>query len=182
MFAKSKLLARPFNLALIAALSLAAAGTTLEANAANATASATASVITPIAVTSVGTLAFGKFVPGASAGSVTVSTSGARTATVVTPSGGTPGAASFPITGEPSTTYAIDTSATTANLTSGANTMALALVTDFSGGGAISGTQATGTLDNTGKQTLYVGGILTVGANQANGAYTGTVSVAVAYN
>jgi hypothetical protein len=183
MFEKSTLAVRPFKLALHASLLLAAAGVTTYASAASATANASASVITPISVTSSGTLAFGKFAAGVSAGTVTINTAGARTVTGgVTASGGTPGAASFTVTGEPSTTYTIDTSATTTTLTSGANTMALSLAGDFTGAGATVAPPPSGTLSPAGTQTLFVGGSLVVGANQVNGSYTGTVSVAVAYN
>jgi hypothetical protein len=173
---------RPLKLALLASFALgviAAGSNTLAAT--TATASATATIIAPISVSSTANLAFGKFAPGAG-GSVTINTAGARSVTGVIASGGTTTAASFDITGEASTAYAIDTSATSATLTSGSDTMALALISDFTGGGATSGTQATGTLDGTGKQTLHVGGVLTVSASQPNGSYTGTVSVAVAYN
>jgi hypothetical protein len=173
---------RHFKLALLAAFALGLIGAGSGALAATtATASASATVIAPIAVSSTANLSFGKFAPGAG-GSVTINTAGSRTVSGVIASGGTPTAATFDITGEPSATYAIDTSATTANLNSGANTMALALISDFTGGGATSGTQATGTLDGTGKQTLHVGGVLTVSASQPNGSYSGTISVAVAYN
>jgi spore coat protein U-like protein len=178
MFDKSMTTVRPFKLALLA---LAAIGVAAQANAATTTATASATVIAPIAVNSTSNLSFGKIAAAATPGSITISTAGTRTATGVTGSGTTT-AAAFDITGDANATYTIDTSATTANLTSGANTMALALVSDFTGGGATSGTQSTGTLDGTGKQTLHVGGTLTVGANQAAGAYSGTVSVTVAYN
>jgi spore coat protein U-like protein len=181
MLEKSNVVVRPFKLALLASLALAAAGASTGAIAATATAAASASVVAPISITSSGSLAFGKFAAGTSAGTVTISTAGTRTVSGVTASGGTTGAASFQVNGDASTGYTIDTSATTATLASGANTMALALVTDFTGGGAITGAQSSGTLDGTGKQTLYVGGILSVGANQPAGAYSGTVSVAVAY-
>jgi spore coat protein U-like protein len=182
MFEKSIVAVRPFKLALLASIALAAAGATAPAFAASTTATASATVIVPIAIAKATDLSFGKFAAGTSAGSVTIKTDGTRTVTGVTATGGTLSAASFNISGEPSATYAIDTSATTANLTSGSDTLSLALVSDFTAGGASSGTQATGTLSGTGTQTLYVGGTLTVGANQANGSYSGSVSVAVAYN
>jgi hypothetical protein len=182
MFEKSSTTVRPFKLALLASLALVAAGATAPTYAATTTASATANVIVPIAIAKAADLSFGKFASGASAGSVTIKTDGTRTVSNVTAAGGTLSAASFNITGEPNATYTIDTTATSANLTSGANNLGLALVTDLTGGGAASGTVATGTLSGAGAQTLFVGGTLTVGANQPNGAYTGSVSVAVAYN
>jgi hypothetical protein len=178
MFEKSNTSVRPFKLALLAL----AIGAAAQAGAASNTASASATVITPINVTSTGSLAFGKIAASATPGSITISTSGTRSNSGGATGSGTTSAIKFDITGEPSSTYTIDTAATTANLTSGSDTMALALVSDFTGAGATTGAQATGTLDGTGKQSLYVGGTLTVGASQAAGAYTGTVSVAVAYN
>jgi spore coat protein U-like protein len=178
MFDKSMTTVRPFKLALLAL----AIGAAAQASAASTTASASATVITPINVSSTGSLSFGKIAASASPGSITISTSGTRSVSGGVTGSSTTSAVKFDIIGEPSATYTIDTSATTANLTSGSDTMALALVADFTGGGATAGTQSGGTLDGTGKQSLYVGGTLTVGANQAAGAYTGTVSVAVAYN
>jgi spore coat protein U-like protein len=183
MFKKSIAAQRPFKLALIASIALlgAASAPSFAANSTTATASAT--VLTPINVSKSTDLNFGKFVASA-AGTVTVSTSGARTFSGVTlMTGVTPTAASFSITGEPSATYTIDTTTgTSTTLTSGANTMPLALYSDLTGGNATSGTVSSGTLSAGGAQTLYVGGQLTVGAGQAPGAYTGTVAVAVNYN
>lgn len=176
MFKKSTTSVRPFKLALLAM----AIGVAAQAHAASTTATASATVIAPIGVSSTGSLAFGKIAAAATPGSITVSTNGTRTASVASASG-TASAVTFDITGEANATYTIDTSATT-NLTSGSDSMTLALVSDFSGAGATTGVQGSGTLDGTGKQTLHVGGTLTVGANQPAGAYTGTVSVAVAYN
>lgn len=178
MTQKSNAAVRPFKLALFA---LAAIGAATQVNAATTTATATATVISPISITKNSDLAFGKISAAASPGTITISPNGARTASGVTGSGATT-AAAFQVNGEPSTTYAIDTSATTANLTSGSDTMALTLISDFTGSTATSGTQTTGTLDGTGKQTLFVGGTLAVGANQPAGSYSGTVSVAVSYN
>jgi hypothetical protein len=183
MFEKSIVAVRPFKLALLASVALAAAGAAAPTFAASTTATASATVIVPIAIAKATDLSFGKFASGASAGSVTIKTDGTRTSSGVTEiGGGTLSAARFNITGEPNATYAIDTTATTANLTSGSDTLSLALVSDFAAAGASSGTQATGTLSGTGTQSLYVGGTLTVGANQPNGSYSGSVSVAVAYN
>jgi hypothetical protein len=182
MFAKSK--AATFKLALLASIVAAAAGMIAPSHAATATATATATVVTPITIAKTTDLAFGKFASGATAGTVVVDTAGGVNRTGGVSAGlGPVTAAAFTVSGDKSAAYSIDTSATTANLTSGSDTMALALITDVStGAGATTGTVASGLLDaSTGTQTVRVGGTLTVGSNQPAGAYTGTVSVAVLY-
>jgi hypothetical protein len=165
----------------------AAAGMIAPSHAATATATATAPVVTPITITKTADLAFGKFASGATIGTVVVDTAGGITRTGgVSSGGGTFTAAAFTVSGDKGSAYNIDTSATTANLTSTTNptdTMALALITDVAtGAGATTGTVASGLLDATsGNQIVRVGGSLAVGINQAAGSYTGTVSVAVLY-
>jgi spore coat protein U-like protein len=169
------------KLAFLAAAAALGACLGAPAQAAQATANATGTVVTPIAIAAAVDLVFGSFAPGAG-GSVTVSTSGVRAATgAILMTGATPSAARFNITGEASTTYSI-THSGSATLTSGANSMALAKFSDLSAGNATSGNPATGTLDGAGAQSLYVGGTLTVGAAQAPGVYTGTVIATVEYN
>lgn len=165
------------------ALLAAALGACLAApvQAAQDTASATGTVVTPIAIVAAGNLAFGSFAPGAG-GTVTVSTSGVRTASgPILMTGAAASAARFDISGEASSTYSI-THSGSATLTSGANTMALTKFSDLSAANATAGNPLTGTLDGTGAQSLYVGGTLAVGAAQASGVYTGTVIATVEYN
>jgi hypothetical protein len=155
---------------------------TAPAHAAQATASATGTVVTPIAITAASDLVFGSFAPGAGAGSVTVSTSGARTSVgAFLMSGAPPSAARFNITGEPSTTYSI-THSGSATLTSGPNSMALSKFSDLNASNATSGVATAGNLGAGGAQSLYVGGTLAVAAGQAPGVYTGTVVATVDYN
>jgi spore coat protein U-like protein len=173
----------PLKLALAAALALASLAIPVGAAPVSADATATATVIIPITITKTADLSFGKFAPGVG-GSVTVSTSGGRSATgaILSTIGSTPTAARFTVHGETSATYAI-TYTGSANLTSGSDTMVLTKISDLTGLGATSGTQATGALDGTtGDQSIYVGGSLAVGAAQPSGTYTGTVTVAVEYN
>ena len=170
----------PLKLSLAAALALAIA---VPAGAASDSPTATATVIVPIAIVKAADMSFGKFARGAG-GTVTVSTSGARTAsgTILSTNGSTPAAARFNVTGEASATYGITHTGST-DLTNGASdTMALAKFSDLTAAGATSGNPATGALDGTGAQSIYVGGTLTVAANQPIGVYTGTVTVAVEYN
>jgi spore coat protein U-like protein len=166
------------RLAVFAACALGATGSAL---AANATATSTGTVVTPIAIAKTADLAFGKFAAPA-AGSVTISTSGARTigGGVLPVSGGATTAARFDVTGDTGATYSIALSGTTV-LTSGSDTMAFATVSDLTAGNATSGNVSSGTLAG-GAQSIYVGGVLTVGASQPAGSYSGTVIATVEYN
>jgi len=113
---------------------------------------------------------------------VTVSPNGTRSVSGGTvAAGGTPTAAQFSVTGQTGLTYAINMAGTSATLTSGANTMAFTAVSDTTASAITTGIAPTGTLTG-GAQTIYVGGVLTVGANQVAGTYTGNISVAVDYN
>lgn len=153
--------------------------------AAEASTSSTATVITPIAITKSADLVFGSFAKGVG-GSVTVSTSGARTATgaILSTVGDTPSAAKFDVTGEGVSTYSIIWSGDT-QLVTGASgvgeTMALARISDLTAGNAITGEVTSGTL-TAGAQSIYLGGVLTVDAAQVAGDYTGSVTATVEYN
>lgn len=166
--------------ALASVVALSAFGAA-SAFAADATATATANVFAPIAISSEADLVFGSFAPGAG-GTVTVSTSGDRTETGIIPStiGDTPGAARFDVIGDFNANYSIDWPATT-ELTNGAETMALTLISDLTAGNATTGEVTAGTLSGTGTQSIYLGGVLAVGATQAAGDYTGTVMATVEY-
>ncbi len=163
----------------------AAAFLSAPAHAAQATASASGTVVAPIAITVNTNLVFGSFAAGPG-GTVTISTSGARAATGPTlMTGASPTAARFDITGQASSTYSI-THSGTAVLTNttglGNETMGLAKFSDLTGANATSGSATAGTLDGAGAQSLYVGGTLTVGAAQVPGVYVGTVIATVEYN
>lgn len=152
--------------------------------AAQASGNSTGTVIVPIAITSTADLSFGNFAAGTGAGTITVSTSGARTvAGVVTiGTGGT--AARFDITGSAGATYSITHGGTAVLTNTGGagETMTLTKFSDLTGADATSGNVATGTLSGLGTQSLFVGGTLDVGANQVAGTYTGTVIATVEYN
>ncbi len=148
-----------------------------------ATANASATIVTPIAITKTTDLAFGKLAVGAVGGNVAISTagvlsiSGAGTTVAQPPSNtGTTSAAVFAVTGEANFTYAITLPADGAvTLSDGAShTMAV--------NGFTSNPATTGTLSGAGAETLNVGATLVVGDSQAPGNYTGTFSVTVAYN
>ncbi|HEX8614321.1 MAG TPA: DUF4402 domain-containing protein [Telluria sp.] len=170
----------------LAYLAVIAAGLGLgvPAYAAQATAVAGGTVVTPIAIVASVPLAFGSFA-AAAGGTITISTSGARAVSgVVAMSGSAATAAKFDITGEPGTTYTITHSGTAVLTNTGGagETMALAKFSDLTGANATSGDATSGTLSAGGTQSLYVGGTLTVAANQAPGVYAGDVVATVEYN
>lgn len=168
-----------FKLAVMA-LALSSAGSAMAAN--TATATSTSVVVTPIAITKSADLSFGNIAGGASAGTVTLTPGGTRTfGGGAIAAGGTPAAAKFDVTGSGALTYAIDMTGTSTTLTSGSDTMAFTAITDTSASGKTSGILTTGAL-TAGAQSIYVGGVLSVGINQNAGTYNGTISVAVNYN
>ena len=154
----------------------------------NATATASATVLAPIAVSKSADLSFGNFAPTGSAGSVTIKTDGSRTGSSVflsTVNTVAPSAAKFDVTGSGASTYSIDYTGSSTALASTAtesDTMAYTMCSALTAAAACSGTVSSGTL-SAGAQSIYVGGVLTVGANQAaHTDYTGTIKVTVAYN
>ncbi|MDO8301294.1 DUF4402 domain-containing protein [Lacisediminimonas sp.] len=172
----------------LALASIFAFGTTVSGYsfAAADSTTATGTVVAPIAITKATDLVFGKFAPGAG-GTVTVSTSGTRTASgaILSTVGSSPTAAKFDVTGDNNATYSIAWGGVTAltNTTGvGAETMALTRISDLTGGGATTGEVTTGTLSASGAQSIYLGGVLTVAATQVAGVYTGNVTVTVEYN
>lgn len=170
---------------MILKLALAAfvAGTGGHGLAATNSATASATVMAPIVVTKSADLSFGKFTAGAG-GSITISTSGVRTASGVVPSTAdtSMAAAKFDVTGDKDATYSISHGGTTTlSRTSGPETMQLTKFSDLTAANATAGSAASGKL-TAGGQSIFVGGTLSVAASQAPGDYTGSVSVTVEYN
>ena len=164
---------------LFAALGFIAIATTTHAQStANATASAT--VVTPIAISRTSHMNFGNLsVQTATGGTVVLATDGSRTRTsgVTLPAtAGTVSAAAFNVTGNAAYTYAITLPSTvTLTRASGSETM--------SAGSFTSTPSATGTLDGSGAQSIAVGATLTVAAAQVAGAYVSSnFDVTVNYN
>jgi hypothetical protein len=170
--------------ALVSAVTLAVFGVS-NSFAASTSADSTATVIEPIAITKDNDLVFGQFAPG-DGGIVTVSTSGGRTTntTILSGSGNDPKAAQFTVEGANDATFSVtisNTPLTDANT----GTMALSTFSEATAGGITSGSNITeGTLSSSGEGelTIYLGGILTVGSDQAAGSYTGSVTTTVQYN
>lgn len=175
---------RSLKLAVVSAFALGAAslgGSAAAAN--NASATATATVVSPISIVKATDLSFGSIYPGASAGTVAVNTDNARTVSggVLTATGAAPTAAKFDITGTASSTYTIAYDAGV-TLTGPGAPMALTQVSDLTAAGGAATLVASGTLSAGGTQSLYIGGTLAVAANQVAGAYTANITATVNYN
>ena len=145
-----------------------------------ATASASATIITPISITKTIDLNFGNVaVSATTGGTVILDPSGARTTgggggVTLPATTGTVAAASFDVAGAASFTYAITLPSTTVTISSGSNSMN---VTSFTSSPASTGTLSTG-----GTQTLTVGATLAVAAGQAPGVYTNATGIPVTVN
>jgi hypothetical protein len=161
---------------LIAAIVLVSGFTTVSAQVGvSATATGSATIITPLSITKNVDMNFGAIAVNANAGTVVLSPLSVRT-----PSGGVTlptsaiavSSAAFAVTGLNSATYAI-TLPTTLTLTSGSNNMSVNAFTLSTGAG---------TLSATGTQTINVGATLSVGASQAAGAYVSATPFTVTVN
>jgi hypothetical protein len=158
---------------LLLAASIAMMSASGSAMAADATGSASVTVAQPIAVSETTSLNFGTITSSASAGTVVISTAGARSVTGgVGELGGSPAAASFSVTGEGNNAFSISLPSS-ASLTGPGTAMTVNAIAHNAGGTpSLSG----------GSRTFSVGATLNVGASQTAGAYTGTYSVTVSYN
>jgi hypothetical protein len=171
---------RLFALTSVAALGVFGAS---NSSAAASIANATATVIVPIKISKTQDLNFGKFAPGAG-GSLMVSTDGTRTASgvIMSSNDSSPTAAQFDVVGDSNATYGITWSGD-AELTGteSSDSIALTRISDFDASGTTSGAVSSGKL-NAGEQTIYLGGVLTIGEAQAIGAYAGNITATVEYN
>jgi hypothetical protein len=153
--------------------------------AATAQVTTTGVVVAPLTITKVLDLNFGKFMSGAAAaaGTVVVDTANAQTVTggvtTTTGLGATAKAATFTVTGQALSTYAITYPAQT-TLAGPGTAMTIGDFTNAVDVGTVAA--GVGTLPASGPQVLSVGATLTVGANQTAGSYAGTLDVAVNYN
>jgi hypothetical protein len=171
--------------ALVSAVTLAAFGVSNSfADQTNAT--STAVVIAPIAITKDVDLNFGQFAPGAG-GNVTVSTADGRATSgpILSTTGDATTSAQFTVAGASSATFTVGITNTPLTTEGDGEDMTLTTFSDIDGDSATgSGDEVTsGTLSpGDGELTIYLGGILAVGASQAAGDYAGSVTTTVQYN
>jgi len=143
-----------------------------------ATATATATIVSPIAITKNVDMNFGNVAVSSTAGTVILTPAGARSATggVTLPATvGTVSAAAFTVTGTTGYTYTIAITGSPLTVTSGGNTMTV---------NAFTYTPTSPATLAAGNNALTVGATLNVGASQASGTYvSGTpFTVTVNYN
>ena len=148
------------------------------AQAASVSVTGTATIVTPISITSIQNLVYGK-IEANTGGTVILSTTGARTKTgavTLVSTGSAQNQAIVRVAGVASSTYSITLPADgTVNLSDGAShTMP---VSTF-----VSNPSGTGTLSASGTQDVNIGATLVVASAQAANAYTGSFSVSVDYN
>ena len=142
----------------------------------NATATASATIVTGISISKVNDMNFGRLNPGSGGGTAELST-----ASVVTPTGdvtklagATPSAASFTVSGETGYTFSITLPSSDYTISDGSSHNMI--VNTFLSSPATSGTIAGG------GTTLSVGATLTVAAGQVSGNYTNVTGFTVTVN
>ena len=141
---------------------------------ASATALASAKIYQPISIAKTADLNFGAMIATPTAGVVTLSSAGVRTAAggAVLASAAGVSAAGFAVAGEPLTSFSVALPASI-QIASGANSMTVDTFTTDA---------AAYLLDGTGAHPLTVGANLSITASQPAGLYSGSFSVTVAYN
>jgi len=158
-----------------ASVAIASLGLSAPVWAATETANAEAEILAALDVNldaTRNTLDFGSIAESGAGGTVTLTPAGGLTCGAGLVCSGTTETPNFDIDGEAGATVNISLTSANISLTSGANTMGVAL----------SASAASLVLDGSGVGTFDVGGVLTVGANQAVGTYTGQLEVNVVYN
>ena len=150
--------------------------------AAQDTATTSATVVTPITITQATNLNFAEFAAHTgNPGTVTISTGGVASASeAVLTDDSSASAASFDVAGQASASYSITITDDELTHTDGTTTMTLTTTHDLDA--STEDSPATGTLDGSGAQTIYVGGTLSVAAAQLSGSYSGTITATVEYN
>lgn len=143
---------------------------------ATATASTTATIVTPIGITKSVDMVFGNIATNGAVGTVILATDGTRTPTggVTLPAAaGSPTAASFVVTGSGSYTYTISLPGSPITLT---GTTAGVTVGTFTSNPTPTGTLTAGT------QTIYVGATLNLPVSTVAGSYTNAAGLSVTVN
>ena len=161
----------------IAMLLLGISISSFAQNGVSATASGSANVLIPIAITKSADMNFGNLAVSQTSGTIVLGTNGTRTNTggVTLPSvTGTVSAASFTVTGEPSFTYGIILPPAITLTSTGGDHMT---VNTF-----VSNPSGIGTLSSSGSQTLSVGATLNVNFPQGAGTYTNSSDLTVWVN
>lgn len=135
----------------------------------SATASAAATILTPIAISKTVDMNFGNLASSGTAGTCILATTSVQTATggVTIMTGGTPTAASFTVTGASGATYTIELPDEATTVSNGTDLMTIDTWNSNPGG---PGPGGTGTLTG-GTSTLLIGATLHVLANQPGGVY-----------
>ncbi|MDE3059935.1 MAG: DUF4402 domain-containing protein [Pseudomonadota bacterium] len=143
------------------------------------TASAAATIVQPLSITSQTALNFGFITPGASGGSVTIMPDNTRsTSGSVSVNPGDSARAIFAVQGAPQQQYSIQTPSFLIFSNAESNLRVSNFKTYSAGAGAIT---AIGKLGNTGMDTIYLGGTLTVPSNATPGVYSGLVPLTISY-
>ncbi len=157
-----------FTKAALAATFATAAFASTGAQAATATATARAQILQQLTVTRTADLDYATIVTGAAASTVVVTPGGVRTCGVGLVCTGTATAAAFNVVGTIGQVATVSVPATV-SLVSGGNTMSSTLVS------------STALMTLAAVNNFQVGGTLSVGASQADGAYAGVFTVTVNY-
>lgn len=171
----------------LALVALGLWGGASHAHAASVNGDTSASVMSPLVVTSQQLLNFGYVTPTSIDGTVTVTTQDTRIATggaLVSP--GSFSRASFKIQGAPGSVYSIHTPNSQIFSSSEAGlhpTLVSSLVVNNFITYSVnkSAQSVLGQLSGTGEDNVYLGGMLTVPANAAPGIYSGLVPITVSY-
>jgi len=143
---------------------------------ANATASTTVTIVTPIGITKSVDMVFGNIATTTASGTVVLGTDGTRTpngGVTLPASTGTVTAASFAVTGSGSYTYTISLPSSPIALSG--------ITTGVTVGAFVSNPAPTGTL-STGAQTVNVGATLNIPASTAADTYKNTSGLRVTVN
>ena len=147
-------------------------------NVATGTATGSVNIVRPITITNTAGLQFGKLAQPAGAATVTVSPGGTVSLSGVGTVGTqTTSAAGFNVGGDGAAVFAINVPSGTFNMLAGTSGTILVSTSLSAATGTLSG--STGSAGST---SFTVGGIMTLGAAQALGAYSGTFNVTVTYN
>lgn len=163
----------------LAALLAASPAAAAPSKAPSATGTAQARVLQPVTMTNVAALRFGQIVQPATAGTVTLSPTGAISSAggaaggeAITQTGGGPAPGEFTITTAPGTFFNVF-GPVSFTLSNGASTMSVSLLT-----GAL---QTVSQTPSTVTYRLRVGGTLSLAGNQPVGTYSGSYTLQTVY-